>query len=63
VRESAGSKPAPFAEKQNAKSAALPRVEIATELNAGAARDDGAPAANESRHGFKRLAGPRWPVL
>ena len=34
------SKPAPFAEKKDAKDAASTRVNIVAELNAGAARDD-----------------------
>ena len=44
--KSAGSKPAPFAENQNAKSAAPPRVEVVTELDAGAARN-GRPPVNQ----------------
>jgi hypothetical protein len=41
------SKPTPFAEKKNAKSAAPPRVEIATELNAAVARNGWPPAGKK----------------
>ena len=50
------SKPGPFAEKKNAKSPAPSRVDVVTELNAGAARDDQPPAPHE--YGNGRVAVP-----
>jgi hypothetical protein len=63
-RADRASKPASFAEKKNAKSAAPPRVSIVLEANTGAARIDSPPA--DQRHdqsGYDLLFGHRGPIL